>query len=210
MMYETEEQQVEALKKWWKENGKSIIAGVALGLAGVLGWRYWGEYRDTVAGKASNRFDQLVMAVRSGELDQVTAQAELIRKDFGSTPYADFSYLIQAKALLDKGDMAGATVALQQAVDQAPDPAIQAIAVLRLARLQLAEDQLDAAEALLEQHPATPAFAGEYAVVRGDLARARGDVEAARQAYLDAIAANAGNADLMQLKLENLPPVPAS
>jgi predicted negative regulator of RcsB-dependent stress response len=38
-VYTTEDQQVEALKRWWKENAKSILLGVALGLAAVFGWR---------------------------------------------------------------------------------------------------------------------------------------------------------------------------
>ena len=29
-VYKTEEEQVEAIKKWWQENGKSIIAGVVI------------------------------------------------------------------------------------------------------------------------------------------------------------------------------------
>jgi len=29
-VYSTEEEQVEAIKKWWNENGKSIIAGIII------------------------------------------------------------------------------------------------------------------------------------------------------------------------------------
>ena len=35
--YMNDDDQVEALKKWWKENGKSIIGGVVLGRALVRG-----------------------------------------------------------------------------------------------------------------------------------------------------------------------------
>ena len=41
----TEEEQVEQLKKWWKENGLSIVGGVVVGLALVFGWRSWQHHQ---------------------------------------------------------------------------------------------------------------------------------------------------------------------
>lgn len=205
-MYETEEQQVEALKKWWKENGKSIIAGIVLGLAGVLGWRAWSDHRDHVAGQASNIFDQLVVSVDMGDAESAARQAQTLHLEYDSTPYSAFAELMQARLLLEKGDGAAAATALEQAITKAPDQALQTIAVLRLARLRIAAGELDAAEALLQQYPAPPSFNGEYAAVRGDIAAGRGDTATARSAYRQALAEQAGNADLVQLKLENLPP----
>ena len=43
-VYNSEEQQVEAIKSWWQENGKSIIAGVVIGFVGLFGWRYYNDY----------------------------------------------------------------------------------------------------------------------------------------------------------------------
>jgi predicted negative regulator of RcsB-dependent stress response len=210
MMYETEEQQVEALKKWWRENGKSIIAGVVLGLGGVLGWRAWMDHQDTRAGQASNLFDQLTVRVEQGQADPARVLAEQLRRDYAGTPYAGFSYLLEARLLLEQGDSSAARGALEQAIAAIAEPAIRTIAVLRLARLQLDAGTPDQAAGLLDRHPPPAAFAGEYAALRGDIARARGDTAAARAAYREAIAGQAGNADLLQLKLENLPPEPAS
>ena len=205
-MYETEEQQVEALKKWWKENGKSIIAGVVLGLAGVAGWKVWIDHKESVAKQASSVFEQLVFAVESENTEIADAKAKALHKEFGSTPYSAFADLMQARLLYGQGDPAGSKAALERAIANAPDPALKAIAVLRLARIQLSLGEPDAAEAMLNNHPAPAAFTGEYAAVRGDIARARGDVAAARSAYEQAIAEQAGNAGVVQLKLENLPP----
>ncbi len=205
-MYETEEQQVEALKKWWKENGKSVIAGIALGLAGVLGWRAWSDHQDNVASQASTIFDQLVVSVDIGNAESAAKQAHTLHQEYSSTPYSAFAELMQARLLFEKGDSAAAAAALGQAIAKAPDEALKTIAVLRLARLRAAAGELDAAEALLQQHPASASFNGEYAAVRGDIAAGRGDTAAARSAYQQALAAQAGNADLVQLKLENLPP----
>ena len=42
----TEEEQVEQIKKWWNSNGKQIIAGAVIGLAGIWGWNIYSEYQD--------------------------------------------------------------------------------------------------------------------------------------------------------------------
>ena len=40
-----EEQELNQLKEWWKDNGKAIIAAFILGVGGMLGWRYWQSYQ---------------------------------------------------------------------------------------------------------------------------------------------------------------------
>jgi len=42
----TEEEQVEQIKKWWNSNGKQIIAGAVIGLAGIWGWNTYSDYQD--------------------------------------------------------------------------------------------------------------------------------------------------------------------
>ena len=43
--FRTEEEQVEAIKRWWQENGKSTVLGVAIAMAAVFGWRGWNDYQ---------------------------------------------------------------------------------------------------------------------------------------------------------------------
>ncbi len=35
----TEEEQIEAIKRWWKENGVSLLIGAAIAAAGVFAWK---------------------------------------------------------------------------------------------------------------------------------------------------------------------------
>lgn len=205
-MYETEEQEVEALKKWWADNGTSIIAGVVLGLLLIFGWRWWGEHRQQVAAEASNTFDQMISSTEAGRLDEASTQAGLIRQQFGSTPYAAFADLMLARIRLQQGDVPGAKSALDQASKSAPDPALRAVAVLRLARILLSTGDPDGAAKLLNEHPGPAAFAGEYALARGDIAQAKGDANGARSAFQEALQHKVANPDLVQLKLDNLPP----
>jgi predicted negative regulator of RcsB-dependent stress response len=203
--YETDEEKVEAIKKWWKENGTSVIAGIVIGLAVVFGWRGWIQYRDSVGAQASASFEQLLASAAQGETESVTKRAELLNQDFASTPYAALGSLVAAKVRYEAGDVAGAVSELQRVIAKAPDPALARLAGLRLARIQVAEGQLDAAEATVSAHDEGPSFAGDFAAVRGDIAAARGDLAKARAEYEKAIAAGTGLSQLIRLKLDNLP-----
>lgn len=208
MQYETEEQQVEAIKEWWKENGVSVVSGIVIGLLAVFGWRAWISHQDMIGAEASAVFDQLVTSVAENKPDVAKQQAVILRDEYASTPYSAFAELMEARQLYERADTAGAEAALRRAIEKAPNEAFKAIAVLRLARMLLSTSNLSGATVILNQYPAPPAFAAEQAAIRGDIAAARGDVIEARRAYQEALAGKIGNADLIQLKLDNLPPTP--
>ncbi len=206
LSYETDEEKVEAIKKWWKENGLSVIAGTVLGLGAISGWRLWVDHQQRVASAASAAFEQVVTAADAEGTTALTSAVAALKDDFNSTAYASLSDLVAAKALYETGDVAGAITALQQALATAPDPAFATIAALRLARIQVAEKQWDAAAATIAAHDQSPAFAGAFAAVRGDVAVGRGDSAGARVAYEQALAQGCGLAELVRLKRDNLPP----
>ena len=55
-----EEQELNQLKEWWKDNGKAIIAAFILGVGGMLGWRYWQSYQANQIMQASAEYDAVV------------------------------------------------------------------------------------------------------------------------------------------------------
>lgn len=200
--YQTEEEQVEALKRWWKENGTSIIAGVVIGLGGIFGWQTWGNYQDRVGKEASGAFNQLVSAEQRADVESASKQAELLRLEYESSSYAVFAALIQAKLKLQQGDAAAARSQLEWAMAQADNESLKHLAQLSLARLLLSEEDLQGAEKLAEV--STGGFAGEFAQLRGDIAARRGDKQAAFDAYTLAMAQEASNRNLLQMKLDDL------
>jgi len=203
--YETDDEKVESIKKWWKENGMSVVGGVAIGLAVVFGWRSWTDYRNGVGAQASAAFEQLMISAAAGEAESTAKQAQILDQQYGATPYPALGALVAARVLYESGDAPAAMTALQRLLVKAPDPALTRLAALRLARIQLALGQLDAAAATVAAHDDGAAFAGDFAAVRGDLAAARGDSAAARAAYEQAITAGTGLPQLIRLKLDNLP-----
>jgi predicted negative regulator of RcsB-dependent stress response len=207
--YMNDDDQVEALKRWWKENGKSIIGGVVLGLALVGGWQGWQRYTAGQAERASAYFEQFSQAVAVGDAAGARQQGERLVGEFGDSAYGVLAALELARLAYEGGDAAQARSRLEWAAAHASDPALEQVARLRLARLLLDAGDLEGAERLVSQ-PVLDAFAGEYAAVRGDIARARGDDAAARLAYREALDRGAGSSQLLRMKLSELGDAPAA
>ncbi len=198
----SEEEQVEALKKWWKENGKSVVAGLVLGLGGVFGWQYWSQQQQLVAEQASLQFEQLAQSVQAASPLAVN-QAEALINNHQDSTYAVFAALELAKVKVGQNDIPGAIAQLQWVVDNSADPSLQQIARLRMARLMLESGELDKAAALINQAPQDN-YRGEFAELRGDLALQRGDRSAAREAYQEALEYAVSNPAVVQMKFDDL------
>lgn len=183
-----EEEQIEELKSWWSEKGKGVVAGVAIGLAGVIGWTSWQSHLHAQAERASLRYQQLVgdaligAAAARDDHARTLARAEALIGEFPDSPYASFASLVAARAAVASNAPGEARRHLQRVVEHAPFPELVPIARLRLARLMLDAGEHDGALAELENVGAGP-FRARVAELRGDVQRARGDHAAARRSY---------------------------
>jgi predicted negative regulator of RcsB-dependent stress response len=203
--FETEDQQAEAIKRWLKENGKSLVAGVALGLAVLIGTRQYLAHQDRVGGQASERFQALYAALVQGEKEALSEQSKRLREEFPGSPYAVLAALAEAKEALDGGDAQAARDDLRWALDHAEMTGMDHLARLRLARVHLDLGEPDQAMALV-QDTDPGGFRALYEELKGDIYLARGDRESARSAYVVALAAQEGGArrELLQMKLDDL------
>jgi predicted negative regulator of RcsB-dependent stress response len=187
----SEEEQLDVVKRWWKENGTSLIAGAVLAAAGVFGWNAWQNYQEGQSEAASARYQQLVTitAANSLEDDQLAAARELIGEltdQHGRTLYAELAQLLEARLAVQEGDLAAAKAALESVADGSSRRYVQSLAWLRLARIELAEGNPEAALELLDQ-PITDTLAAQQANVRGDAHLALGQPEQAREAWQAAL-----------------------
>ena len=185
-----DEEQVEELKKWWSENGKGVLAGLAVGLAAVFGWSSWQTWNRTQAELASVRYEQLAGTAAAGNHREALSQAAGLVAEFPDSAYASFASLLAARAAVETNDPDAAKRHLEWAVEHTPFPELVPVARLRLARLMLDAGEYGGALAELAKIDSAP-FRTRVSELRGDVQRARGDSAAARESYEAVLAGEA-------------------
>lgn len=201
--YQTEEQQVEALKSWWKENGRSIIIGVVVGVSAIMGWKAWQNQIHTQAEQASNIYEQLLAANENKEGDAVTKLGQQLVDGYADTAYAEYAALFLVKQSVLSGEMEQAKAQLNALINQSKQQDIVHLARIRLAQLQLDENNPAGVVQLLSPIDAG-SFTALYEALLGDAYVAMDEKEKARQAYRKALLKPSQNSGLIQLKLDDL------
>lgn len=198
--FKTDEEKAEDIKKWWKENGTSVIAGVALAIAGLFGWEYWQSNKIQNAEAASADY-----LIASREADKTIAQQQLanLQDNYSSTPYAAMAALQSAKLYAEEGKDQETATALQWVIDNSSEAEYQEVARLRLARVHIVMKKYDEALALT-QYDYGDGFESLLDELRGDIFAAQSKVDDARKAYERAILTDGGANELIQMKLDNL------
>lgn len=208
-IYSTEEQQVQAIKDWWKKNGTSVIVGLVLGLGGVYGWKQYTSYQINQKQAASAAYQAALDSYADSEGSDPAVLSQSIEQLNAGSNYQDLAKLTLTKALVEKGEYDQAAQTLQSVVATSPEP-IKSVAAIRLARVQAQLEQFDASLATLASVTSAD-YASIVAAIRGDVLLQSGDIQGARSAYQAAIAADAGRAEsLIQMKLDDLTVLEAS
>jgi len=204
--YDLEEQeQLAALKAWWKENGGAILLGATLVLAAIAAWNGWMWYQRSQSAQAAVLYDTLQKAARANDLKTTRETAGAILENFPRSAYASLAALVSAKVHFQAGDLKTARAQLQWVIEHAGSDEIRSIAALRLASVLLDDNEPDAALKILEAKP-HPGFEALYASQRGDILATQKKRSEARAAYKAALEkAEAGALrDALRLKLEAL------
>ena len=204
MDYETEEQQVDALKQWWRENGRAVIAGVVIGVLAIGGWTLWQDRQEGNAVAASDAWSQTVEAAEAEDAATVERLADTLVDKHGGTLYAAYGQLAAARVAIEDDRLDAAAERLAWVVDEAPQDDVRLIARIRLARVQGAQgDAAAGLERLPEEYP--EAFTGLVEEARGDLLLLADDPDAARSAYEAARASGrAADPDALGMKIDAL------
>ena len=178
-----DEADLEALKRWWDENGKGIVAAVVVAVLGTVGWQQYQGFTVSQAEAASDLYaTMLAIQLEDGDAAQFTALAEELKAEHSGSTYARFAAMLEARRAVDEGDLEGAEAALRWALtagDTRSD--IGQLIQLRLARILADQGKETEALAILGQGSA--AFPVAYAQAQGDIHLAAGRPEQALAAY---------------------------
>jgi len=211
----TEEEQLEVLKRWWKDYGKTVIAAIVAAVVIYFGWTAWQDKQRVKAESASSQYDTLIklLNVEQGktlsDADKTNADhiANELKEKNGKSLYAQGAAFYLAKSAVDAGNLDKAVTELQWILSSKPAVATEQLARVRLARVYVAKAAYAEAQAQISEEP-SKAFASEYAEVRGDILKAQGNREAAATAYKKALETtdpqNQERSMVLQMKADEL------
>lgn len=201
-----EQEQVDALKAWWTDNGKWVVLAAVLVLIGLGSVKGWKIYKQNQAAGAATLFAEFDRQLGSNDPKRINDAAQAVMDKYGSSAYAPRAALIAAQVSLQAGDAKDAKGRLQWVVDHSGEAQLKDVARLMLASTLLDEKDYAGALALLNAaHPES--FNGLYADLKGDVLSAQGKKDEARAAYREALEktdAKGGYHALVQVKLDAL------
>ena len=204
---QNEEEQIQAIKYWWRENGLAVMLGVIVGFGSLFGWQGWQNHLNKLAEQASSIYSELMVAMESEQGKGVAESADELAADFSSTPYAALAAFAAAKvAIMIENDSDAAKERYQWVIDNGKQKEFVYLAKLRLVRILIQVGDIAAAERLLIGDDYPESFVGRLAELRGDLYAGKGDFLAARAAY-DAAIMNelpVQNRQMVEIKRDNV------
>ncbi len=203
---ETEQEELEALQKWWKENGRTVVVGLVLGLGGVFGWTAWQSRVEATAERVSVVYQSMVEMAASDDHSEALLRADQIVRDQPDSEYAALAGLLGAKSAFAIGRTDDANRLLGWVVENASRAELRDVARIRSARLLLDQGESDAALTMLAQI-STSAFAATVEELRGDILIGDRQSEAAAKAYQTALASDSMTSATrarLQMKLDDL------
>jgi predicted negative regulator of RcsB-dependent stress response len=197
--YETEEQQVEAIKGFWKENGTAIIVGVGIALAGLFGWQ---QYNDMLIEDKETQSIAFQSVLEGIDSEEGMLKAEAFIKVNSDSGYALLTSLLAAQKAVESKDFDLAKLHLNKAVSNSPNVAIADLVKIRLARV---ESQLgDTAGALVTLDSVQSiSYSDQVQEVKGDIYVVTKEFDKAKEAYVAVLAEQPQNR-IVEMKLSNL------
>ena len=204
MDFETEEQQLEAIKKWWKENSSNVIGGIAIGVTAIFGWQYYQQQTVNHAEHASILYEEVMIKAENPQgIDEVRGKVNQLEAEFADTPYASLAALVLAKQYFAADQYEKAQQQYEWVIANSQQDDTRYLAKLRLARLLLSDKQADKALNLLnENYPES--FQAMALELKGDVLLSQNKAALARQAYQQALAASSGSNRWLQLKIDDI------
>lgn len=202
-VYSNENEQTDALRNFFANNGKALAIGVVIGIAALGGWRYWSSHQDDTAKTVSAQYQQLTSAMQAGKPETLEAVNRFASEN--SNTYGALAAMDLAKQYVDAGQLDKAATLLQNGLKDTKDANLQAVINLRLARIQLQQNQADAALKTLDGVKGD-GWTAIVADIRGEALLTKGDKQGARDAWNKGVESDASPAlkQMMQMKMNNL------
>ena len=205
-----EQEQLDALKAFWKKQGNLITWTLILVLGGFAAWNGWNYWQREQAVKAGAMFEDLDRAAGSGDVEKTARVFADMQQRYPKVPITQQGGLTAAKLQVDKGQGEAAKASLTWVAENGAEDEMRTIARLRLAAVLADAKQFDEALKALDAAN-SPEFVALVADRRGDVLMAQGKKDEARSAWQAAYAAMDAKVDyrrLIEAKLTSIGAAP--
>lgn len=203
----SEEEQVEKIQSFFRENGWFLAIALAAVLGGNFGYRTWEDQKAANAAAASDAFTAFQEAARQtdgADTSALIAQGEAVLKDHKDSQYALLAGLQLAKIQFDADDISAAEATLRGLSDR-DNALLEPLIQVRLARVLGAQNRAEEGLTLLSQSIDWAGFTSNKYETEGDLLYQLGRMDEARQAYQLAVnTAGEGQQTALTMKVEDL------
>ncbi|MEO7066906.1 MAG: tetratricopeptide repeat protein [Rhodanobacter sp.] len=199
-------EQNERVQKWLRVNGIPVVVGLIIGLVAIFGWQRWRAHQESNQSAAAQLYQQIQVAAASGNSTLATQNTEQLMKDYPKSAYAVFAVSDRAVQEVQAKQLDKARVSLQWASDHAKEKTLKSLVQLRMARVELAQNDAAKALTVLDAIP-KDSYQGLVLELRGDALVKLGRTEDARKAYqtaLSTLSEAAPQRGALQMKFDDL------
>lgn len=205
-MATNENEDIEALKLWWNEYGRSVVVGVVFAVVTIGGWNFWHQYQEKQSEEASTIYYQMIenyeelersmlpqnranpqsenpdKLVKLGAFQQ---SVKNLKDQYSGTEYAHYARLMAAKYYVLEQDLDAAEAELRDVLQHSPNKNLELLTTLRLSRVLAENGKMEEALKLtLVQSPGS--YEAAFLEVRGDIYLQQDKPQEALAAYSQA------------------------
>lgn len=177
-----EQEQLAALKEWWRQNSSFVLLVISAAAIAIAGWQGWRLYQGSQALQASALYETVVKAAQAGDAKAMRDAAGTLVESYPRSLYASMGALVSARFHFERKDLKSARAQLEWVSERSPSEDFKDLARLRLAAVLLDEKAYEQALKVLRAKPAA-AYEAQYAALQGDVLVAKNQAAEARAAY---------------------------
>lgn len=181
-----EYEQGEQVRKWLRNNGSSVITGIALGLACIFGWQWWQGQGNRHRDEAATQYQSFTDAIAAKDNAKVESFAAAFDQKYADTGFSALATLRHARYLQAQGASEKALALLKAKAATVKDPLVAELFAMHESRLLLLTGKPeDAFKRITDIKDAN--FPEVVDELRGDIQMARGQRDEARKSYQQAL-----------------------
>ena len=183
----TEEE--EKFLSWFRDNLKSMLVGLFVGIILILSYKYHTNYKEDITLNLSYEYEQAVNKYNNGDNEYLLQKDKEFSNQYPSNIYTNLINLYSVKIFVDNEDMDRAFDKLDFVITNTSSLHIKNIAEIRKIRLMISQNQLDSALTLIKK---IDPEGKNYILIEllGDIYYKNGEIQLAKETYNDVLKFN--------------------